>query len=199
MDLPFELQVTGFWQAQELIDQCWPTKIVTLLSPQQMPTQRILSNCDDHLRIIMHDVTSVVPGWIAPNADHIKNILNFTQGFTGQDRVLIHCQHGVGASTSVSMGVLVQHGIDPASAIHAVENINSGLDPNELVIYLMDPALDLKMKLIDTYQSWAASQHRIMANRMPRAWRNEIDDNAREFYRTWHLHKAVLNGPDCTI
>jgi len=190
MKLPFELKISDIWEAESLMAEGWPTKIVTLLGPCLPPKKDVQSSGDHHLRIVMDDVTSAIPGWLAPNASHINKVLSFTENFHCMDRVLIHCRGGISRSTSTSIGVLVQHGIDPIEAIRTVQQLRSCLDPNELIIHLMDHALGQKMQLIDAYQSWADCQSHSIINRMPRAWRTEIDSNARELYKIWDLHKS---------
>ena len=194
--LPFELRIGDIDQAQQLIALQWPTRIITLLGPDLPPKPNISSTGDHHLRVEMDDITTQMPGWIAPNAGHIKKILEFSKDFKCNDRVLIHCRGGISRSTSTSVGVLVQHGMAPDAALHAVQSLRPVADPNELIIHLMDHALCQCMNLIDAYQAWADRHPQTLINRMPRAYRDEIDSNARELYKLWQHWSHARKGAE---
>lgn len=178
--LPFDLKVTSITKAQQLLDQNWPTKIITLRGNPKPGTPEIVSTGSHHLHVRVDDSTIPMPGELIPNRNHIEQILNFSKDFTGDDRVLIHCYAGVSRSTSCAVGVLCQHGIDPLEAFFVVDSLTKDMDPNQLIVYLMDVALNMKCQLIDAYEIWRKNKSYAMWNMIPKSYRNELFSNYRE-------------------
>jgi predicted protein tyrosine phosphatase len=191
----FELKVTDIYQAQKLIDQNWPTKIITLLGPTMSHKPDIQSTGSHHLRITCDDVTMSLPKWIAPNSKHVEQILSFSKNWNSNDKVLIHCRGGISRSTSCAIGILVQHGLSPEHAFEFVQSLSKDMDPNELILSFMDYQLGCKLSLLDYYHEWAKTQYHVI-NFIPKAYGSMVRDNARELYDLWEKQDDVRKHED---
>lgn len=90
----------------------------------------------------------------APKMKDILNVLQFTETFTNDDNVLIHCHAGLCRSTAVAILTLVQHGASPEEAMNKVLEVRPQAWPNKLVIRLGDVALEMDGTLISFMEEW---------------------------------------------
>jgi len=90
----------------------------------------------------------------APTMKDILNVLHFTNTFTNDDKVLIHCHGGICRSPAVAMLALIQHGSSIEDALATVLKIRPVAWPNKLVIRLGDVALGQNGALINFMSDW---------------------------------------------
>lgn len=94
----------------------------------------------NHLILNFDDIDDDrVPG--CPKLHHIQRILDFTKNLTNDDSLLVHCHAGICRSTAAAIGILVQHGVPPSTALQKIKAIRPLLWPNLLVCKLFDEAL----------------------------------------------------------
>jgi len=189
----FSLEVCDILTARQLIQASIPTKIISLLSPEQATEFEFTSQGTDHKLWLMDDVTFSAPGSRAPSVSQILEILDFSKTFQPNDKALIHCYAGVSRSTSVAIGVLCQHGVPPSDSISVVEKLCEGMDPNELILRHFDAALGLKLTLLDAYKCWAQTQNGRLMNTVPKHSGAELERNAREYYSQMSLRVPIHN------
>lgn len=139
----FSLRVVGLTEAQQLIDQHWPTHIVSLR------TDPGITIGPHHLYIQVADVHCVTPDVIYPLPEHLHQVFAFTQHLTSDDRLLVHCLMGQSRSTAVAIGVLMQHGMDYETAFATVAKIRPILQPNLLFIQHIDNYFGMNSKLVE--------------------------------------------------
>ncbi len=85
-----------------------------------------------------------------PDRNHVYRILLFSQGFTLEDRILIHCRAGISRSTAIACAIACQHlplG-EEKQAVEQIRSIRSLMMPNFLIIRLADEILQRQGKLI---------------------------------------------------
>ena len=184
MKQPFEFVVADIPRAQELIDSAWPTRIITALGRNNASKPFIESTGDHHLRVVVDDVAQPQPHMILPSRRMVDQILKFSKDFSSEDRVLVHCRYGLGRSTSVMIGILVQHGMAPADAIAAVHAQRPFMDSNEMFLYHFDNALHQGLQIMEAYDAWSKQVSYTPRNRLPRLWWQEIRSNIQELIRT---------------
>jgi len=167
----FNLRITDLPQARKLLQAKWPTWAVTLLGPTK-PWHRdhatLWSTGDNHVRIVVDDITESWPGWEACTHDHVRELLAWADNIKAGNNVLIHCRAGVSRSTAASIAVLVSRGANPRDAIDYVQRIRPILDPNELILTRADEVLGLQGALVEAYADWADVQTKSLFNFIPR-------------------------------
>lgn len=139
-----KLRISGLSEANEMKKQGIPDKIVSLVDPA---AARNLAPDDNHLVIPMHDIDQKMTGWIWPNEDHVREVLEFSRGFNKDDKVLVHCHAGVSRSTAMAIGILIQHGMTLKDAVEYVFEIRDCAWPNALIIEILDKELNLNGEL----------------------------------------------------
>ena len=86
----------------------------------------------------------------APDRNHVYRILLFSQNFTREDRILIHCRAGISRSTAIAISILCQHAPvgEEKLVVDQVRTIRPLMLPNFLIIKLADEILQRQGKLI---------------------------------------------------
>lgn len=151
-DVPFQLQINSFYKAVDIMQSGWPTKIISMVSPDE---DRILPLGKHHLFMRFDDIDYDDPdlGYIAPTYRDIEEGLNFSANFTKDDTVLIHCTAGKSRSTAMAIGALCQHDMMPYEALAAVCAIRPIVIPNLTVIRMVDDILGLGGGLRETIKA----------------------------------------------
>ena len=139
----FELRVVGLAEANQLISENWPTRIVSLTSDP------VEDHGPHHLHIQVADVPVAIPNVIYPLPEHLRLALAFTRDLTDDDRLLVHCFAGQSRSTAIAIGILIDHGMTYGDAFDHVEAIRNVLLPNELFIRHIDEHFGLYNHLVD--------------------------------------------------
>ena len=86
----------------------------------------------------------------APARNDVYRILLFSQGFTLNDRILIHCRAGISRSTAIACGIAAQHSPvgEESLAVAHIRSIRPVMMPNFLIIKLADEILQRDGKLV---------------------------------------------------
>ena len=152
----FELKITDLKDAPA-VSLGWSTKTVSLLDTSGVANPFF---GEGHQKFFFDDLESEKheshrPGMRhAPKMKDIRNVLQFTETFTDDDKVLIHCHGGMCRSPAVAMLALIQHGATKEEALAKVKEVRPCAMTNLLVIRLGDIALGLNNELIDFMTEW---------------------------------------------
>ena len=86
----------------------------------------------------------------APDRNHVYRILLFSQNFTREDRILIHCRAGISRSTALAISILCQHAPvgEEKLVVEQVRAIRPVMMQNFLIIKLADEILQRQGELI---------------------------------------------------
>lgn len=142
----FEIKIRGIYEAQLLVEQGWPTKIISLVDPGT----NLHKQGDHHIIKHMHDVSSKISeDWVLPEREQFEDILEFSKSFTNDDKVLVHCHMGISRSTATAIGVCIQHGMSYQEAYSHIARIRECLMPNMLLCNYIDEKFGFEGKMRD--------------------------------------------------
>jgi predicted protein tyrosine phosphatase len=98
---------------------------------------------ENHMKISFDDITEPMDGFVAPNAEHVEQVLSFVRGWDRGAPLVIHCYAGVSRSTASAFAAACA--LNPhrdemviARQIRAASPI---ANPNRLIVSLADTAL----------------------------------------------------------
>lgn len=158
----FEFKIDNAHRAYELMQEGWPTRIVSLVGPDlnfDLPSQG-----DHHLIKVFHDFEGPVDPetlkgtvWelkhdlILPTYLDVLDVLAFTNDLTDKDRLLIHCHAGRSRSAAMLIGIIANHlwrlasdeevYQDAKDAVRMVAEVRPTMIPNRLIIQYADDLL----------------------------------------------------------
>lgn len=139
----FEIRVSSYEGAKNLIAEGWPTKIISLIR------EEVEHQGSHHLVLVFDDIARPNPAYIHPTEAHLDHVFEFTKELTDDDRVLVHCLAGISRSTAVAIAIMMQHGMDYYDAYNHIEMIRPILEPNKLIISYIDRHFGLEGKLCE--------------------------------------------------
>ena len=97
----------------------------------------------NHLKVAIDDITEPMDGFVAPNAEHVEQVLSFVRSWDRGAPLVIHCYAGVSRSTASAFAAACA--LNPhrdemviARQIRAASPI---ANPNRLIVSLADKAL----------------------------------------------------------
>lgn len=135
----FDLRIETAPDALTLMQQGWPTRIVSLVGDDlrfELP-----SFGPHHFIARFHDVEVETQGYVAPTPEVLQAALAHAAGLGDEDRLLIHCHAGKSRSPAIALGVLVAAGLTPADALARVKALRPFVIPNRLMISMLDELL----------------------------------------------------------
>jgi predicted protein tyrosine phosphatase len=98
---------------------------------------------ENHARLFIHDIAEPVDGHIAPDAEHIAQIVAFAAAWDRQAAMVVHCWAGISRSTAAAFIALCA--INPeAQEGHVARLLREASPtayPNRLMVRLGDAAL----------------------------------------------------------
>lgn len=151
----FELRIETAPEALRLMQEGWPTRIVSLVGDDlRFDLPRFGSK---HLIARFHDVETVLPGFTAPSRDVLEAALNHARDLGDDDRLLVHCHAGKSRSPAMAIGILVSAGLSATEAMDRVKQLRPFVIPNRLMIGILDEILGQGGRLVrvvkDHYKS----------------------------------------------
>jgi predicted protein tyrosine phosphatase len=155
------LQICGVFEIPDVVTKNKITKILSCLSNYTVVdkmygfTQMVLdlnrvhwSDSKNWLRLNMED-TSVPTATDAPTMEEvIKGITFGASSLKSGDNLLVHCQLGISRSPAMAIGSFIANGDSFQQAYDKVKVIRPRMDPNELIIKLLDEHFGLKGELV---------------------------------------------------
>ena len=105
---------------------------------------------ENHMKISFDDITEPMDGFVAPNAEHVEQVLSFVRSWDRGAPLVIHCYAGVSRSTASAFAaacMLNPHRdeIEIARQIRAASPIAA---PNRLIVSLADKALGREGRML---------------------------------------------------
>lgn len=141
----FELRIRTAPEAVQLMQEGWPTRIISLVGDDlRFELPKLGSH---HFIARFHDVESETPGFVTPTAEVMKSALDHAANLQEHDRLLIHCHAGKSRSPAMALGVLVAAGMSAACAMEKLKELRPFVIPNRLMVSMLDHLLDQKGEL----------------------------------------------------
>jgi predicted protein tyrosine phosphatase len=121
--------------------------VMANVSQVQRPESILEAN---HLKVSMDDINEPADGFVAPNDDHIMQVLAFVRGWDRKAPLVVHCYAGISRSTASAFTAacaLNPHREESAIArqIRAASPI---AQPNRRIVMLADKALGREGRML---------------------------------------------------
>ncbi len=96
-----------------------------------------------HLRLIMNDIDYPAEGLVAPEADHIYQLIDFVQDWDRETALLIHCHAGISRSPAAAFITLcaLQPEVPEDELVQRLRASSAAAKPNRLLVRLADEIL----------------------------------------------------------
>ena len=140
----------------EVMRAAGPSHLVTLINGDMLPETPKSIKPDNHLRLIMHDVSAPGQGLTPPDARHMSRLLAFGRAWqAGADHpdappLLIHCWAGISRSTAAAYILLcaLNPGADEFALARLLRRASDTATPNPLMIRIADALLKRNGRMV---------------------------------------------------
>lgn len=151
----YSLKITTLADAHLLLEQGWPTKAVSLVCPGTP-----LPKFGDHHHIVhVNDIPYEMEGMVAPQINHVYEVVAFTADLKPTDRLLVHCFAGVSRSTSMAIAILISQGVPWKEAFDYVGEVRPFMMPNTRIMKMIDDEFGLNGAMMEHLTEWNRKQH----------------------------------------
>lgn len=147
--------VTPLSALESAVARYRPSHVVTLLSPEHMIDTPAGFPPERHLRLGMHDVADSWTSDCAPCADHVRSLLEFGRGWTGDAPMLVHCWAGISRSMAAAYILLCER-LGPGSEERVAQAMRARAPhayPNPLIVRLADEQLGRDGRMISAVEA----------------------------------------------
>jgi predicted protein tyrosine phosphatase len=128
----------------EVVADCGAGHLLTCLQGEIVVETPSSVEAARHMRLDLDDIPRPMPGYVAPNARHIADLVRFARAWGGRGPAVIHCWAGISRSTAAAFISLCA--LNPEVPEQLIANLlreaSPTAYPNRLMIALGDIALE---------------------------------------------------------
>lgn len=126
-----------------------PAGLVSLLPAREQPPTPAGVPRDAHLRLEIDDIEAPLPGFVAPEASHVRALIDFARAWDGERPLLIHCAAGISRSTAAALAVLCARSGEAEDALaRRLRRAAPHASPNRRLIGLADAVMGRHGRLV---------------------------------------------------
>jgi predicted protein tyrosine phosphatase len=109
----------------------------------------------NHVRLDLDDISEPMPGYVAPNSDHVADLIGFARNWGGRGPVVIHCWAGISRSTAAAFIALctLNQGVPEFAIARLLREASPTAYPNRLLVKLADAALGRAGRMMEAVES----------------------------------------------
>jgi predicted protein tyrosine phosphatase len=113
----------------------------------------------NHLRVSMDDITEAMDGFVAPNATHVAQVLDFFSRWSRDAPMVIHCYAGISRSTASAFAAacMLNPHRDEMAIARQIRQASPSALPNRLIVSLADAALGRDGRMIKAVDAMGPS------------------------------------------
>jgi predicted protein tyrosine phosphatase len=129
--------------------------LLTCLQEELLVETPALITPGNHLRLLVHDIAEVLPGHVAPDEDHIAELIEFAFAWGGEGPMVVHCWAGISRSTAAAFTALcaINPQVEEALIARRLREASPTAYPNRLMIRLADEALGRRGRMVRAVES----------------------------------------------
>lgn len=104
----------------------------------------------NHLRVQVDDITESMDGFVAPNENHVLQVMNFARSWDRTSPMVIHCYAGISRSTASAFtaACMLNPDRDEQEIAQRIRTASPIASPNRLIVSLADKALGRNGRMI---------------------------------------------------
>ena len=133
----------------DTVERCNAARLLTCLNDVVVETPALIKPAD-HLRLLMHDISEPLPGYIAPNQEHVERLIDFALDWGGSGPMVVHCYAGISRSTAAAFISLcaINEEVPEALIARHLREASPTAYPNRLMVWLADQALEREGRMV---------------------------------------------------
>jgi predicted protein tyrosine phosphatase len=152
------IHVCSLARLPEMIGRTGARHVVSLLATEDDLTRPAAIAPENHLWLQVHDIVEPEEGFVAPQPQHVEELVAFVQRWPREAPLIIHCYAGVSRSTAaafVAVCALNPAGDERAIAA-ALRRASPTATPNARIIAIADDLLRRQGRMIKAVKAIGA-------------------------------------------
>lgn len=127
----------------ETADRVGAERIITLIAPGTPVVRPTRIAPENHLLLEFHDIWEPRDDLVLPADEHVRQVLDFAEGWDRKAPLIVHCFAGVSRSTAAAytIAAAIAPRRDEAELARALRRASPTATPNPLIISLADRML----------------------------------------------------------
>jgi predicted protein tyrosine phosphatase len=149
------LIVTPLSRLAEVIAERSPSHLITLLSPEDLIATPAGFPPERHLRLGVHDIAEPAPGFVAPEASLVEQVLDFARGWDAAAPMVVHCWAGISRSTASAFAIACERNphVGELEIALAMRRASPGAYPNRRIVALADDILGRGGRMVEAVEA----------------------------------------------
>ncbi|MBI1383686.1 MAG: protein tyrosine phosphatase [Rhizobiales bacterium] len=132
--------------------------LVSLINERMMPATPAFISPANHLRLSMNDIVRPTDGLVTPDAEHVEQLLAFTERWDRTEPMVVHCWAGISRSTAAAFTIacaLLPDRDEMALAL-ALRSASPSAYPNRLLVTNADRILGRDGRMVRAVEAIGA-------------------------------------------
>lgn len=135
-----------------------PSRLVSVVAPDEMPATPPGIDADRHLRVGVDDICEPFAGQVVPEAHHVDTIVRFLSAWDPGEPILVHCIAGISRSMATALIAMVLRAEgEEQQAAARLRSAAPHAQPNRLIVALADRLLARDGRLIAARDSMGSA------------------------------------------
>jgi predicted protein tyrosine phosphatase len=149
------IHVCSLSALEQTVTQCNASYLLSCLQDELLGETPRLIRPDDHLRLLVHDISEPLEGYVAPNEEHIDQLIDFALRWSGEGPMVVHCWAGISRSTAAAFTALcaINPGAPEELIAARLREASPTAYPNRLMVRLADAMLGRDGRMVRAVES----------------------------------------------
>jgi predicted protein tyrosine phosphatase len=149
------IHVCSLARLHETVEDTGARHVVSLLGDEARIERPTAVMAENHLWLRLHDISTPLDGYIAPEEGHVADLLNFVRRWDRRAPLVVHCFAGISRSTAsafASVCALSPHR-DENSIAQALRSASPTATPNIRIVSLADRLLGREGRMVSAIET----------------------------------------------
>jgi predicted protein tyrosine phosphatase len=144
------IHVCSLSRLPEMVVRTGARHVVSLLAVEDQLTRPAAIAPENHLWLKLHDISEPQEGFVAPQHEHVEELIAFVQQWPREAPLLIHCWAGISRSTAAAFVSVcaLNPGADEQTTAAALRRASPTATPNIRIVTIADQLLGRQGRMV---------------------------------------------------
>jgi predicted protein tyrosine phosphatase len=149
------IHVCSLARLYSTVEQTGARHVVTLLGADDHIERPSGVPADNHLFLRMHDISEPLDGHVAPDVEHVEDLLDFVRNWDRAAPLVVHCYAGISRSTAAAFVSVcaLRPERDEHEIARAIRRASPTATPNIRIVRFADAMLKRKGRMVTAIES----------------------------------------------
>jgi len=149
------IHVCSLARLYSTVEQTGARHVVTLLGADDFIERPPTVPADNHLFLRMHDISEPLEGHVAPDVEHVEDLLAFVRGWDRATPMVVHCWAGISRSTAAAFVSVcaLEPARDERAVAWAIRRASPTATPNIRIVRFADAMLRRDGRMVAAIES----------------------------------------------